>query len=575
MKVLDFSQLGEVFLQWQQATSRFEKGAIIQKACTLFGLSEPALRNRLNQLKSGEQKLLAIAGQENRKSKRRLSEVEETQRHEDIIRIMACKYDVAGSTPISTEHAIMKAENIGWIESGKYKNRFLVEREARRLGLDKDSMNRRVACVTWKVERPFQVVMVDATPAQCVYLNAKGKASYRPDLRPEDRHFYEDLEKYKLKRIIIYCLADVFSGSFFCYADAPDPKGVTSTFGGENAQGYLTLFRYAFLEKDPALIPIPGISHLMSNDHIPVRGLPETVYGDNHSALKTLKPTLERLGSGYEKHFPGNPRAKGYVEARNGWLKRIQAFTNQRLIQDVEQFNEFLYRWMVSHNHKQGYYKKFIEGTKSYPVQAVTAKNLEDALVSHFEREVSEYGTVSIKKQDYFVGSFDTVGRRITIFPQRDGYYAEVSGKMIKLDPEGKIQREEGSYENMDNRHAFSETEKEKYRKAVRKKSQEAKNLTTFQDIVPSLPETKVGMKPRMKPAMKTHTPLAPEVIRSIIEAEEYLEEQIGSKLDQLKSEVREAIKTVLESELEEFGCIHGKTLMDLSNTLKPGSRLK
>lgn len=74
---------------------------------------------------------------------------------------------------------------------------------------------------------------------------------------------------------------------------------------------------------------------------------------------------------------------------------------------------------------------------------------------------------------------------------------------------------------------------------------------------------------------MKTHTPLAPEVIRSIIEAEEYLEEQIGSKLDQLKSEVREAIKTVLESELEEFGCIHGKTLMDLSNTLKPGSKLK
>ncbi|EMS87342.1 hypothetical protein LEP1GSC073_0092 [Leptospira noguchii str. Cascata] len=146
---------------------------------------------------------------------------------------------------------------------------------------------------------------------------------------------------------------------------------------------------------------------------------------------------------------------------------------------------------------------------------------------------------------------------------------------MIKLDPEGKIRREEGSYENMDNRHAFSETEKEKYRKEVRKKSQEAKNLTTFQDIVPSLPETKVGMKPRMKPAMKTHTPLAPEVTRSIVEAEEYLEEQIGSKLNQLNSEIRKAIKTVLESEWEEFGCIHGKTLMDLSNTLKPGSKSK
>ncbi|NCN11590.1 MAG: transposase family protein [Leptospira sp.] len=552
-KRLDKDLFHETYLAWKNAPHNL-KGEMMESGAKLFGFSTDTLRRRFALHEKGEN-ISRICGEETSSRKSRMSESELELKRFDIETIAAEKFsNLSGKNPkpLSTELAIQICHNKGLLKLDW--TIATADRHLAKIGLTSRMMSAPTAALTWKEPYSNSTHMVDASVLNRYYLNpAKKKVKKRAffDIKDEETAMMKD----GLIKVWIYALVDVYSKSFFVKAYGGKPLTEGAKHRGENSIDYIDFFKHCWIEKE--------------DRRMPVHGIPDYIYTDQGAGLKALQTMLNRLGIVFRTHKPGAPRAKGPVERRIGIFKNgIEPALDGIEFDDLEDINQFLFRYCIHQNQVSGKYDKWVEGTKAKAVRRVTLKNFHDASSSFDTRTVDNYGCVSIGGKSYAVAN-DLVGQKVTLYRDREGQIIAEDSQMnlYTCDPSGaRGIANHTDYHIQNPSDNFSKTERERNREAIKINAKTHNKTRTIEDILPD--EQNLRYFPVNSVNVETQAIFAPKESKTIEEAWSFIERKHGIFKSDLPEEIADAIDNLFAIRLKVRNHIPDTDVYDMCNLI-------
>jgi hypothetical protein len=412
MKRQEFSYefMLSLFLEWQSAESKLKRGELVKRwSESIPGLSRDILYSRFREMKSGNRI------RETKRSDAGKPKVNPDSKKfaEDMKVISAIKMSPTTSRSgkffqngqeLSTSSAVQIAFSQGMIETKYSVN--TVNKWLRQFGYNSKSIRQEIASLHLDSELSNQVWMIDFSPADTIYESEKSrKLVYDNTLHIDKNHFNERLKRKKLKRVLICYMVDMHSGAYdlCCYSDI----GL-----GENTHIYLESLSYFMREK--------------SDSRNLISGRPNYIYTDQGPAFDSnvSKQVYRYFGIEHRTHEPGGS-GTGRVESRIGAIKRryeklfYMAYNRPDCNgKPIQEFQEFLRRWVVYDNVEKGLYSKYHAGLRER--RRVTLNDVHNALIEPIVSVVDNYGEIDFRGETYFVG-WDTVGLNVSVYQNFDG----------------------------------------------------------------------------------------------------------------------------------------------------------
>ncbi len=579
-KIFDEYLLYSFSSKYSNAQGRKEKGQVVKWFMTQAGCSKGTAYNVLKRM-SNDISIADIAGAKQQRKSRK-NDIQKAIELRDTKRISAIKRRSGEDKKwIPTERAIEIAEDMGFIEKGKY-TRSTMDRLLKKYGLNFKAAQFTKIAHEITTRHPMHVVAVDATPIDHYYM-ALDRSVARYNLAAGDKHIEDYLARDNRSKVWVYYAVDMYTRAWVAKPYASVPKGKNSKNPGENAEDWLDFLKFVFLPKHNLESPLEG--RRAPFEDCPLEGLPLILFCDRGSGIgrsTLVNRVCSRLGINVATHFPGYSSAKGVVESRIGAFKRsFECQINPEVIKNIDQLFYFYTSWAEYHNEDRGFYAKFQKESIKYPIRRVTEKNLQDVVVSHAIRTIDGYGCVSIDGQDWFV-TYDPKYKKekVKVFrvpsledPHEFVYKVETSDKVIHTCSEGRQQMDFEEWR----KNLFPVTQEEKHRKEAEKLSKTIARMQDFDDILPR--DNKNAAKLHRLPArttgkeIETHSPLVQENFPTVKQAWSWLLNQSGLFVEQIPEPEYNTINNAFLLIYEKEGIVPGALAESLSNLLN--SKLK
>lgn len=570
---LDATILMPLYSKWKAADGRHVKGEIVKEACALWGITKPVVYKAFNRIDMGYSGFdVAKCAIPRKKSSARQSLEEKRKAYAKIIASykFASRIGQKGYV-IPTEKVIEIALADGTIKPEDVLSRSETDRLMKRLGIsNRDFSVDKKTAIELIAYYANEVWVIDATPLNRHFLTIDGGVKHRPDLDPEDKHLPDILQRDGLHKIWVFYAIDLFSRSYFCHAFAPEPTTPGAKFGGENAFTWMQFLDMAFLPKE----------------NYPLEGLPEIIYSDRFSGIKSangpLRNFLSALNIQSETHIPKNSRAKGSVEGRQSAFKRsfetiLNLFGSNRRELNLESLNKFFLAVARKQNFEEGKFSRYLESAKNHPLRKVTLKNLQDARVRFVPRKLNIHKCVTVKwsasspTETYFIeGASDFErGHEFHLFRNVDGKVMAQdpkTGRLFTCDPRGKLKRHFGDWDILDGRHGLADTEAERMRKEVMAEAPNIRRAINFDAVFPAVTNI-ISMRPQGE-QIETSSIVAPEFFESADEARAWLAMTSHTSLATVSEDLRGRIDKIIELDIELNGSVSRQTAMRLLDSL-------
>lgn len=271
-----------------------------------------------------------------------------------------------------------------------YINRSVMDRWLNDLGLSIRQIKklRESAGTRLKADYPNQCWVADATTSELYYLrNSDGKRLVKDGsgILTDKNHREEILTRKGYSKLLLFVVVDLYSSAFW-YRAYVTP--------GESSAIWMTFIIDAMSAKeDPRSV---------------LRGIPFKIYADKGSGIGSstvINEICEILGIELITHLPGNPGAKGKVEARIGKIKsRIEKFMSVENISSLDRYNELAEKFIISENINGGFYQAWSRIHKNPGWLREFDPEIKRRLAfSGQTRVVNAYGCVSLGGIEYYV----------------------------------------------------------------------------------------------------------------------------------------------------------------------------
>ncbi len=558
MKELNPQLIADFSYRWETASGKIEKGKVVQEMMSMLGISKGTVYRKLQSVQEGRSVFDLSANK--RKSAPRKPAVLREQERRDALEVAALKRKNSDENLVPTEKALLEAMARGLLS--KNYTRSTMDRLLQKYGLNKESITRPKAAVRIEARHSNHVMYVDATVLDHYYLNIEdNKTIIEINAPKNDQHLDDILHRRKAKKIWVYYAIEKYSKAYFVMAFAPEPVSTNSKNGGENSIDLLKFLSFVFLPKKN-LPSMRGTQH--PYEGAPIEGAPHFLYSDKGSALTSgaVANFLYNLGITPETHMPGNPRAKGFVEARIGAAKRgPDRLINRNTIHTLDDLNYHLMSWSHYDNTVQKKYIKFIEGTKHNPIRQVEQQNIIDASILQFVRTVNHYGEISINNVSFFVNE-NIVGEKVRIHrkPAQPGERRLfIEDQLIAIDRFGrKYELTPQTSHYWGEFSSFAKTEEDKLSDESLQIASALKRSARFEDTLPPKQDGNLAVFPPRKEKVETHSRIAPAVFPSVQEAVAWVKKE----LELLNYSISAASSSAMQSEFQrvhnELGFIPG-----------------
>jgi hypothetical protein len=548
------------------AKNRQECGEVVKWFIDMTGVSKSTVYAILKQIDSGL-KYTDIANRTQNRRPRK-SELETAQEKKDISIISAIKRRAGEDKKwIPTERAIEIAENMGLVQSGIH-NRHKIDRGLRRYGLNRAMAGKRKAAHRLVADYPSHVMAVDATPIDCYYMRLDGMiVPY--DAPAGDKHMDDYLNSEHLYKIWVYYAVDMYSKGFLVRPFASTPRCSGSKKAGENSEDWLTFLKWCFMPKRGDA----KIDEKKSPLHdCPIEGAPAILFCDRGSGIgrsNLIRQLCLRLGIRTLTHLPGNPSAKGVVEARISAFKRsFESQINPKIIKDINQLIWFYQSWADYWNRTRGAYESWKRGIKHHAIRQVTEKNLHDATISHTIRTINGYGCISIDGADWFVSYEEKhIGQKVKVY-RPISYNGEVN-YMVEMNDGTIIQCTNGiPWHGIDDIKSYPDSTEHKNIMDARVLSKQIGDMMIFEDILPGKTNTNIVNIPSPSKPIETHSPMGPQVFTDSESAMQWILNQSGLFVDNIPRDSINTITGGLKLSMENMGYIPYEMAVSFANLL-------
>jgi transposase InsO family protein len=410
-----------------------------------------------------------------------------------------------------------------------------VNRHLDSLGLSNRKRKHKKASIQWKADYSNQIVMVDASPMDQVYMNFKGEVIIDPNTLYKDTHTYQKLETENKTPVWGFYFVDVYSRAYFVHYIACK---------GESERTWKEAFAHFLVRKE----------------RHPMNGTIDMLYSDMGSGLTSagLRGFLEAVCPDIQIKFhrPKNPESKGLVEGRIGGHKKIcEKFLKPSDFRSIEELNQTVMNFMIYHQTKTGKFKRYVDGLqkRTRPTFQVTDKNIHDGSIGRFKRQVDAYRCISYETTRFRIPLDVPMGQEIDVFFRLDKLYTQIDGKVVELINEGPY--------TSDDRDSFRIPERIQRVELVKKTHKEfLKNLNTDQDY--RITDAEVIESPKGEPVL-THSVIPPETM-SVKEAVQYIVQETGYDEAEYVEEYIEILKRVEEKN----GHIDRQLVLDMTQAL-------
>lgn len=404
-------------------------------------------------------------------------------------------------------------------------------------------------------------VLCDATPVPQYYFKIKEKTLCF-DRVITDLHLDDYMAKYKLKKVWIYVIRDLYSGAYHIMIDVPEGRGETSL-------GWLQAWRHWILPK--------------KDKRIPVCGIPTVVMSDKGSGLtsEALKSFLTNLGvkdGDIRYHLPGRPEAKGFIE---GQIRAIQekifkAIINSK-IENFDNLVNFINEFTIRDNIELGYYEKYYQSLLNNPPN-LPKDNLTNIHKKSESRILSVYRTIQIENQPWFLLGANAndlqEGEKITIKTRLDGsrYAEDENGFTYELRKK-QIERDAVTYQVTDG----EQLKKNIYQKQREQLKKDSKKLVSEMKQESFLPEVKTFKEYEIPVTNGQIVNLKQPVLPyQELKADEYLKLAIELSevpVEQINPETLEAVRNALLDAISEGIDMPDSLIRELANAFINESR--
>ena len=553
----------------QEAVGRAAKKQVMDDFCNLTGLSQSAAYARFQAIDRGAAIYEVAKGRQ--RGKKQLSETEERELRQIASMKMTGLINHQGRTIvdgalITTHDAIGLCEREGLIRPGKW-TVSTTDRWMYKHGLSQTWQRmERANSVSWKADHPLQIVMLDASPLNRHYMRLDRRdVVARTDLFTRDTHLGDIMRRDGLEKIWVWVYVDVFSNAFHLRA-FPGP--------GEHTADVLNFLTECILPKPPR-----------SNN--PLEGVPHFLYTDKGSAIwsRATQNYCLRLGIRMEHHMPGNPRAKGRVEARIGaFKKRFETMLNlieDRHISSIEKLNYYLQGFAAKRNREMGSFDRFKAGAVVSPIRKATIQNIRDAAETMFVAKVNAYGCIRHKGKERYVSNELYVGQEVEVYRNLDGamiaqdprsgkvYAVQETGRrtITPVDDKGNIGKNY-AHNNADTV-AWTKSEDERLRDDIMKDARAHRKTINLESLPIDRGDDNVRTFPAAGSAIETEGHFAvPAEIHSVDQAIVALYHRTGFKMSEFSEEFQDQIRNGLGTIIAIAGHITDDDINRIANTM-------
>jgi hypothetical protein len=571
MKHYDPSILAQFFRQHENAIGKIQRGDVIREMCEMFGFSRGTAHVKINEIREGRSVFDLASGK--KKFTPRKSAEERKIIRQDMMLLAGLKYPKGEKLGVVSTELVLGQAHFRKLFQGRTYSRSQADRWFEKHGLNKKSLNRPQAAVAIKSDYSNQLALVDATVLEHYALSLEdNRTLIQIDAPKNDQHLDDLLHQKKAKKIWVYYFVEKYSAAYFVMAFAPTPTKETSIYGGENSRDLFTFLKFCFLPKKD-LPFLRGKPH--PYEGCPVEGGQGILYGDKGAAMTSdfMTHFLWNLGIQPQQHMPGNPRAKGSVEARIGAGKRGPDRLIRKLhIHTIDDLNFHMMSWGNYLNVKHGKYETYLEGCKNNPIRKIELQNIKDAAVMRLERVVDEWGCVSIQNTRYFTNE-NINGEKIKIFrqPALPGSKAlAIDDRLIAVDRYGRrFEMAPQTAHSFDDYKSFAKTEGAKMFDEVRIIAHSLLQTSTFEDGLPPAIETNIRHMPPKSEAVKTHSPITPDTFNTIEETTAWVTNELTTSDLILSDDLTKTMQTEFTRALKSLGYIPGELATIFYNTIQ------
>jgi|GEM_PF-1913964 len=397
-------------------------------------------------------------------------------------------------------------------------------------------------------DAPNRWWFVDATVSELYYLSKSNKLIRDASgILTDKNHREEILTKKGYRKLLLFAFVDLYSSAYYVNAYVAP---------GESAATWVQAFFDAMQQKE-------------ETDN-PFRGIPENVYADPGSGLKShvLAELLGSLGIKLWTHFPGNARAKAKVEARIGAYKQtIERYLAFEHIDSLERYRELTHKMVIADNYKKGYYQKWME---IYTLG--TLREFDPALrttlgYSVDERQVNVRGCIKYNNTEYFV-SRRIVGENVTV-------YILPSGIIKAVDRFGNVYElttPDYQYRLMGKSRAIVEPEIKEYEQeleALHEKGKQLKQVLKPEHFIEEKPQNLVPFaKAKRGKQITVTTPFDDVPITTVEEAWYRLYVQTGYAKKTLSADLVAKLDWLFAQMIATHGCISRELFCEVAESV-------
>jgi transposase InsO family protein len=398
------------------------------------------------------------------------------------------------------------------------------------LGISNRKRKLQKASIRWVADYSNQIIMVDASPANFVYMTKKGELIIDLDTPFRNTHAHSKISKDEKVPVMGFYFVDVYSKAYFVHYIATK---------GESIANYIEAFTQFFLYK---------------KNH-PMGGTIDRIYTDRGSALHSaaLRGFLESASPGVkiDFHKPKNPQSKGPVEARIGANQKIfEAFLKSSDFHTIEELNAISLEFQIYNQAVvTDKFQKYIEGLskRKDPVRTISNKNLSDASTCRFKRKVDAYRCISIDAKSYLVPVDVAKGQEIDVFVRGENYYTLLDGKILQLSDRGPM--------------TYDDPEAHRIPERIQRVNHIKKNANKFVEEFHKTPSYDFSNLENLEApkgeSFSTHSIVPPLEFETVKEAVTYIVQETGMD----EAEFVEEYIEIVEKIQSKFGRIEGSVI--------------
>lgn len=406
-----------------------------------------------------------------------------------------------------------------------------------------------------------QFVLYDATPVPQYFFKIREK-TLKYDSTVDDHHLDDYLAKYKMWKVWIYVIRDLYSGAYHIMLDLPDGRG-------ETALGWLKSWRCWVLPK--------------REKRIPVCGIPEVVMSDRGSGIRSdaMVDFFTSLGvdeNNIRYHIPKRSEAKGFVEGQiRAVQEKIFKAIISKKIESFEKLVNFIGEFVIRDNIELGYYEKYYQSLQTNPPK-LPKGDLANIHKKSESRILSVYRTIQIENQPWFLLGANAndlqEGEKITIKTRLDGsrYAEDENGFTYELRKK-QIERDAVTYQVTDG----EQLKKNIYQKQREQLKKDSKKLVSEMKQESFLPEVKTFKEYEIPVTNGQIVNLKQPVLPyQELKADEYLKLAIELSevpVEQINPETLEAVRNALLDAISEGIDMPDSLIRELANAFINESR--